>query len=80
MGVREICEREIVFQRQICKPPQQLVSSFHSDETKPTRPTESCICRLASALAVEFVEFTTNSLHYLAFFPFPDGSKRFLLD
>lgn len=36
MGVREVCESEIVFQRQICKPLEQLVSSFHSDETIPT--------------------------------------------
>lgn len=33
MGVREVCGSEIVFQRQICKPLEQLVSSFHSDET-----------------------------------------------
>lgn len=42
---REVCESEIVFQRQICKPLEQLVSSFHSDETIPT---ESYICRLST--------------------------------
>lgn len=46
MGVREreVCESEIVFQRQICKTLEQLVSSFHSDETIPT---ESYICWLS---------------------------------
>lgn len=32
MGMSEVCGREIVSERQICKPPEQLVSSFHSDK------------------------------------------------
>lgn len=49
---REVCESEIVFQRQICKPLEQLVSSFHSDETIPT---ESYICRLSTHVLSEDV-------------------------
>lgn len=36
MGVREVCGREIVFERQICKPLEQLVSSFHSEKKNTT--------------------------------------------
>lgn len=39
MGIREVCGREIVFERQICKPPEQLVSSFHSDKEKKPKKT-----------------------------------------
>lgn len=52
MREREVCESEIVFQRQICKPLEQLVSSFHSDETIPT---ESYICRLSTHVLSEDV-------------------------
>lgn len=48
MGVREVCGREIVFKRQICKPPEQLVSSFHSDKggKKNTVPKVAYVCLL----------------------------------
>lgn len=69
-------ESEIVFQRQICKPLEQLVSSFHSDETIPTA---AYICLLSRRVLSTDERFsvTANIFYYLAFFPF--GSKASLL-
>lgn len=66
MGVREVCESEIVFQRQICKPLEQLVSSFHSDETIPTAAYVCLLSRQVLSMD-ECVSLTTNILCYLAF-------------
>lgn len=70
MREREVCESEIVFQRQICKPLEQLVSSFHSDETIPT---ESYICRLSTHVLSEDV--CVSLMANIWCFFFPDGSK-----
>lgn len=69
MGVSEVCEREIVSERQICKPPEQLVSSFHSDK-KTTTTKQIPLPASETCVFYQWLCFTTNAWCRIGFFLF----------
>lgn len=70
MGVREVCGRDIVFERQICKPLEQLVSSFHWEKKQNNKQhTSACFQDVC------FLQMAVSPLMFLCYIGFlPEAS------